>query len=278
MRHLLQPGPVSDQRIESFDARGQRIDFGLEAGLTLNEALTRPLLAAGLACATLRFAGVRLDPFAYVTPHPSPDAAHVAYFSPTRRPAGGAVVEVANATFGWRDGAPFVHCHGAWTQADGVRKGGHMLPLETIVAQGGAVNAWGTADVTIAAEPDAETNFPLFRPLRRGGVAAGRGMVVARVRPNQDIMVALEDVCRRHGLSRATVRGSLGSLIGARFTDGRQVDDIATEVMVLQGDVAPDGARLEMLVVDMLGEVHRGWLTRGENPVCITFELMLEAG
>jgi predicted DNA-binding protein with PD1-like motif len=277
MRSLRQPGPASADRIESFDAQSRRLDYALEPGLTLNEALTRPLLAAGMACGTLRFSDARLDPFAYVTPHPSPDAAHVAYFSPTRRPSGGASVEVANATFGWRDGAPFVHCHAAWTEADGARKGGHILPLETIVASGAAVTAWATADVTIEAEADPETNFPLFRPLRRGGVSAGRGTVIARVRPNEDIVSAVEAVCRRHGLSQAAVRGSLGSLIGARFEHGERVADIATEVLVLQGDVTPQGARLEMLVVDMAGDVHRGWLKRGDNPVCITFELVLEA-
>ena len=26
----------------------------------------------------------------------------------------------------------------------------------------------------------------------------------------------------------------------------------------------------------MNGEVHEGWLERGENPVCITFDLVLE--
>ena len=31
-----------------------------------------------------------------------------------------------------------------------------------------------------------------------------------------------------------------------------------------------------LLVVDMQGQVHEGWLRRGENPVCITFDLFLE--
>jgi predicted DNA-binding protein with PD1-like motif len=276
MRVLRQPGPASAERIESFAARGRHLDFAVQAGLTLNEALTRPLVAAGMTCAALRLADLRLTPFAYVTPHPSPDAAHVAYFSPTRTPQGGAVIKAANATFGWRDGAPFVHCHAAWTEADGACKGGHILPLETIVAESGAATAWGTSDVTIAVEPDAETNFPLFRP-RSHATDVGSGMVVARVRPNADILTALQDVCRRHGLARATVRGSLGSLVGARFADGTVVTDLATEVMVLQGDVTPAGARLKMLVVDMQGGVHRGWLARGLNAVCITFELVLEA-
>jgi hypothetical protein len=34
---------------------------------------------------------------------------------------------------------------------------------------------------------------------------------------------------------------------------------------------------LDMLVVDMNGRAHEGRLVRGDNPVCITFELVLEA-
>ena len=75
----------------------------------------------------------------------------------------------------------------------------------------------------------------------------------------------------------AIVRGSLGSLIGAHFTDGSHVEDRATEVLVRSGHVHNGEALLDMLVVDMAGHVHQGRLARGENPVCITFELVLEA-
>jgi len=277
MRSLRQPGPASAERIESVMVRGRRIAYALRAGMTLNEALTAPLAAAGLSCGAIRFEGAVLDPFAFVVPHPAPDASHVAYFSPTRRPAGGARVEVACATFGWRDGAPFVHCHGAWDSADG--GGGHVLPLDSIVARAGVAVAWGSAESRIAVEPDPETNFPLFRPRAVPAPvtgADGARLAVARVRPNQDLGPALAEACRRHGIARAALRGSLGSLIGARFEDGRKVDDIATEVMVLQGEATPEGARIEMLVVDMRGAVHRGWLAPTGNPVCITFEAMLE--
>ncbi len=74
----------------------------------------------------------------------------------------------------------------------------------------------------------------------------------------------------------AVVRGSLGSLIGARFTDGRAVDDHATEVLVREGSVRDGVAAIDMLVVDMQGRVHEGRLARGANPVCITFDLVLE--
>ncbi len=54
------------------------------------------------------------------------------------------------------------------------------------------------------------------------------------------------------------------------------MDDHATEVLVRQGWVRNGRAALELLVVDMNGDVHEGWLERGENPVCITFDLVLE--
>ena len=58
--------------------------------------------------------------------------------------------------------------------------------------------------------------------------------------------------------------------------NGASVDDHATEVLVRDGFIRNGEAALELLVVDMQGRVHEGWLTRGDNPVCITFDLFLE--
>jgi len=276
MRRLRQPGPTSAERIESVAGHGVVLDFTLEPGLSLNEALTRPLIAAGMPSGTLVFADAVLAPFSYVLPGPSPDTAHAAYFSAPHSP-GEARVEIANATVGRRDGAPFVHCHAAWIEPDGRRRGGHILPHETIVAVGAPVRAWALADIAIAAEPDLETNFTLFRPLPAGGGGGGTPMVAARIRPNEEIDAALKVLCRRHGFAGAVVRGSLGSLIGARFADGRSVADHATEVLVRRGGVNAGGEpTLEMLVVDMQGSVHEGVLQPSQNPVCITFELVIE--
>jgi predicted DNA-binding protein with PD1-like motif len=278
MRFLTQPGPVAAERIESFACDGREMSFRLQPGLSLNEALTRPLVAARMQSAALRFESSVLAPFVYVVPAQPRDELHVAYFSEPRTP-GESLVEIATATFGWRDGAPFVHCHGAWTEPGGRRGGGHMMPQETFVHTATEVRAWAFADLRIAAEPDPETNFTLFHPLASG--RAGGRFVVARIRPNEDICAALEEICLRHGIREAAVRGSLGSLVGARFADGGAVQDHATEVLVRDGWVRADAgelrAALNMLVVDMQGTVHEGWLMRGENPVCITFELVLEA-
>jgi len=278
MRHLVQPGPVSVDRIESFACDGREMSFRLQPGLSLNQALTAPLVAAGMQSAAITFSGGVLLPCVYVVPAQPLDALHVAYFSAPHFPAR-AEISLANATFGWRDGEPFVHCHGTWMEPDGQLHGGHLMPHETFIHTGTEVLAWATSDVRIAIELDLETNFPLFWPLSVGG--GGGRFVVARVRPNEDICTALEASCRLHGIREAVVRGSLGSLVGTRFADGAEVADHATEVLVRSGRVFTDDdgalrAELDMIVVDMGGVVYEGWLVRGENPVCITFELMLE--
>jgi len=275
MRALVQPGPVHPARFDSLQGEPLALDYMLVPGLSLNEALTAPLVAAGMQSATVTFGGGALAPFHYVMPGPPDSAMHVAYFTAPRAPSAETRVDVANATFGWDSGKPYVHIHGAWTEADGSRHGGHMLPHDCIVAREMPAQAWGFADIRMATAADAETNFTLFQPSGHSSALA-RG-VFARIRPNQDISLATEAIAQRHGLRNAAVRGSLGSLIGARFTDGRTVADDATEVAVRRGMLRDGVAKLEMLVADMQGNVHEGLLVRGDNPVLITFDLVLES-
>lgn len=305
MRRLVQPGPEQSPRIVAVAALGAGVSFSLQPGRSLNEALTGPMRAAGLRSGQMEFSGCLLGPFHYVIPAVAPDAGHVAYFSATRSPPGWVRVEHACATFGWRDGAPFVHCHAVWTDAAGNRACGHVLPRETMVAAPAAVRGWGFADTEIRAEPDPETNFPLFAPVRipepappgprliTGGVAPPapvvapparrpgqpvptQRMISARVRPNVEIHEALRDICRTYRAPAVRLRGSLGSLVCPRFSDGRVVDSIATEVLVLAGTATPDAAELRVALVGMDGVPHEGILAHGENPVCITFELLFQ--
>jgi predicted DNA-binding protein with PD1-like motif len=277
MRTLIQPGTPHPERIESFEGRGRHLEFSLRAGVSLNDALTQPLVTAGMQCAALVFAGGALGPFSYVMPGPPDGPSHVVYFSAPRSPPGDTVVEIANATFGWRDDAPFVHCHGAWIEQGTRRQGGHILPHETVVAYETTVHAWAVPDVVVRADPDEETNFTLFHPTPKAATTGtGDRTVIARIRPNEDITLAIEAIARLHQMDNAVVRGSLGSLIGAHFTNGTTVADYATEVLVRSGHVHNGEAVLDMLIVDMQGHVHEGRLVRGDNPVCITFELVLE--
>ena len=276
MRRLLQPGPIHKRRIDSFGVAARSLTFLLRAGGSLLEAATEPLVTAGWRGGTLSFAGAAFDPFRYVMPGPPDDASHVAYFSAPRAPAGTTRIEQANATFGWHEGKPFLHCHAVWREADGARRGGHILPAEAIVVEPAMVQAWGFSEITIAPSHDPETNFSLLQP--SGAPQTQTGAVVARVRPNEDIVSAVETIARIHRMPEATIRGSLGSLIGAQFDDGTIVPDDATEVLVRAGRVTGGVAEIDLLAVDMRGNVHEGWLARNANPVCITFDLLLTSG
>jgi len=276
MRRLVQPGPVSAERIEMLRGPFERLSFVLGSGLTMTAAISRPLMAAGVRAATVQIAGLVLKPLRYVMPGPADGPAHVAYFSAPHAAAGRSLVTLANVTFGCVDETPRLHCHAMWTDADGSARGGHILLDESLVAEPAEATAWTFTALGIDAEPDPETNFMLLRP-ERLGPDTGSG-VLARIRPNEDLCNAIETIARWAGLRDAEVRGSLGSLIGAVFDDGRVVPDHATEVLVQSGSVRGGIAAIDMAVVDMQGRVHAGRLVRGENPVCITFDLVLEGG
>ena len=292
VRRVTHPGPVHPVRIESLEGRGRTLAFALEPGLTLNEAIARPLVAAGLEAAAVTIREATLGPMVYVLPAPARSAGRLAEYSEPHPVPGVTRIEVANASFGRRDGEPFVHCHAAWTGADGRRLVGHVLPHETVVVASapGAGRAWGLAEVGLRALPDPEPGFTLFQPvaLDRAAAAAAPGdgggprLVVARLRPNEDITESLEALCRRHGFGAAVVRGSLGGLSRPVFEPGRAVvDEIATEVLVRGDGVAPDAAgkpraHVDAVVTGMAGTTHEGRLVRGRNLVSVTLEVFLE--
>ncbi len=217
MRRLVQPGPAPSERIEAALGHGRTLEYELQPGLVLIEALMRPVVSAGLRGGTAVFRDAVLSPFRYVFPGPATRRAARAWFSEPRA-APGSRIETANATLGWRDGAPFVHCHAVWTEPDGLRRGGHILPDKTVVETGATVRAWAVEDVSMTVAADPETNFSLFRPEpAAGGAGQGQTLILARIRPNQEIGEALSATCRRCGLSRAHVRGGVGSLLAPRL-------------------------------------------------------------
>lgn len=102
------------------------------------------------------------------------------------------------------------------------------------------------------------------------------------VRSNEDLCTVLLDECRARGIASACVRGGgVGSLVGASFDDGREVEPFVTEVFVRNGTIGqePGGdlaAQIDVSVVDFLGGLNEGRLQRGSNPVLVTFELVVE--
>ena len=283
MRQIVQPGPPAPERIQWVAARGRAFSFTLEAGLPLLEAARRGFAAAGFAGGVLRWTGGALGPFAYVMPALSKIPDHAAFYSDTFRPAGITRLKLAAMTFGERDGAPFFHCHALWRQADGRIKGGHILPEETVVAEPFAVEAFGIDGAVFAAESDPETNFKLFGPIASAasGIETTSRAFALRLRPNRDFAGALEAFCRERGIISARLHGGVGSTIGARFADGHIVEPFATELAVSSGVIVSSvsgalEAELDIALVDYEGGIAEGRLARGDNPVLMTMELVLE--
>jgi predicted DNA-binding protein with PD1-like motif len=283
MRGIAQPGPAAPERIQWAEARGRAFSFTLEAGLPLLEAVRRGFAAAGFACGTLNFRGGALGPFAYVMPALSTTGENAAFYSEPFRPKGVTRLMLATMTLGRRDRAPFFHCHGLWTEADGRPGGGHILPEETFVIEPFSVVAFGVDGAVFTTEPDPETNFRLFGPLPTAAtrVTTTSRAFALRLRPNQDFAGALEAFCKQRGISRARIHGGVGSTVGARFADGRIVEPFATELTVSAGAIAPGAgsapeATLDVALVDYTGGLAVGRLKRGDNPVLMTMELVLE--
>jgi predicted DNA-binding protein with PD1-like motif len=283
MRSIAQPGRPAPERIQWAEARGRAFSFMLEAGLPLLEAARRGFAAEGFSGGVLNINGGALGPFAYVMPALSETGENAAFYSDTFRPAGITRLRTGAMTLGQRDGAAFFHCHALWTEADGRAGGGHILPEETVVAEPFAVDAFGLDGAIFTAEPDPETNFKLFGPVPSAatGVETICSAYALRLRPNQDFAGALEAFCRERVITSAKLRGGVGSIIGARFADGRAVEPFATEMAVRSGVIAFGAgdtleATLDVALVDYLGGLAMGRLTRGDNPVLMTMELVLE--
>src|ERR1700744_5246715 len=284
MRRIDQPGPPVPERIQWVEGRGRAFTFTLQAGVPLLEAARRGFAEAGFTGGTLNIRGGALGPFAYAMPALSRTGPNAAFSSAVFRPQGVTRLKMATMTLGVRDGAPFFHCHALWREADGKINGGHILPEETIVAEAFEAEAFGIDGAVFAAEPDPETNFKLFGPVASpasGAKPAGRAFAL-RLRPNQDFAGALEAFCRQHGIFRARIHGGVGSTIGARFTDGRSVVPFATELLIRSGTIGPGAsgsleADLDVALVDYLGGLAEGRLLRGDNPVLMTMEFVIEA-
>jgi len=283
MRSIVQPGSPTPERIQWIEARGRAFSATLAAGLPLLEATRRSFAAEGFAGGVLNFKGGALGPFAYVMPALSASGDHAAFYSETFRPNGITRLKAGAMTLGVRDGAPFFHCHALWTEADGRAGGGHILPEETDVAEAFEVEAFGIDGAIFTAEPDPETHFKLFGPIpaaAQGAPTTGRAYAL-RLRPNQDFAGALEEFCRERGVAAAKLHGGVGSIIGARFADGRIVEPFATELAVRSGAIGLGAsgaleAALDVALVDYLGGLAMGRLLRGDNPVLMTMELVLE--
>jgi predicted DNA-binding protein with PD1-like motif len=281
--HIRQPGPPSAAPLVAVTGRGRRLRLRLDAGKPLLRAVVDAFAMEGFAGGTVCLDGLALGPFAYCRPALSPDDSHAAFYSATLRPEGVTRVTAGAMTFGSRDGAPAFHAHATWVEADGGIAGGHLLPDGSVVAETVVLDGFGLDGAAFRVDPDAETGFSLFGPVpapsdpRRGANEVAHAL---RLCPNRDFAGLLESFCHKRSIAHARIEGGVGSTIGALFEDGGEVTNFATEVHVSSGRIAPgaDGlpvAELDVGLVDYTGALADGRLVRGDNPVLMTFELVL---
>lgn len=272
---LRHPGPRAADRRQAVAADLRPISGRLRAGGVLMDEVAAVFSAAGCRGGVLFLDGVVCDPFRYVLPALAVDEHHAAFYSATHAPEGRVRIGASTASVGWRDGAPFLHCHGRWL-AEGREAMGHVLPFDCRLAADAEVTGLGAASAWFEGLHDPETNFTLFSAMDGGGGGGGGtgGGCLLRLRPEEDVVAAVEAVAAARGLTRARVHG-IGSICGVAFEGGGRVDCVATEVRIDAGRIEDGTARIEVSVVDTAGGIHSGRLLRGRNPVGVTFEIVI---
>jgi predicted DNA-binding protein with PD1-like motif len=275
---VIQPGPAVAPRTLAEPARARRLEFTLSPGMSLLDAAADALAQAGeRGClgALLNLAGGGFGPFFYVLPSTAVSPANAAYYSQTYNPPGETEFETGCLTFGTRNGRPWLHCHGLWTNADGERTGGHILPEEAMVSRPISVVAWALDGAMFDTRHDPETNFNLLGPAADAPHGRGESEAVAlRVKAHEDLASALAGVVRAQGWQSARVVGGVGSLVGVRFADGRTLSPRPTELFISHGQATREGAAIDVAGIDHLGERFEGRLA-AVNSVLMTMELGL---
>lgn len=276
MRSIRHPGPVAAERSAVVPCRAEAVRLLLDPGRSVNQAVAEAFGRAGVPGGYIRLRNASVSPMRYVIPAAAtPDGSHAAWYSDTFAPAGVTVVEDAGLVAGRRDGVPFLHCHGLWRTPEGMRRMGHLLPLDSDIARPAEAEGWAVSGAVFDVADSPETAFRLFRPVPRAeSRGGGAPALLCAFGPNQDIGEAIEAACRLHGFCDASVHG-IGSLVGADFEDGGHMSSYATEVLIRQGSVAGGRATLDTAMVGMKGEIGEGRLSRGVNPVCVTFEVLI---
>ncbi|MBL0933468.1 MAG: DUF296 domain-containing protein [Rhizobiaceae bacterium] len=280
MRTLRQPGAATEPRALAVPCGVRSLRLTFAAGMSVLDAVEQAFRPHGIESAIVRIAGGAFDPLVYVMPAPSVDGIRAAWYSKTHSPNGRCPVGELVFTYGRRDGAPFLHCHGTWRHADDSLHAGHLMPHDARFAEPVEADVLAISGAVFDQLDDAETMFKLFTPVPLAGApAAGakRG-VLCRVKPNAPIHAEIERVAAEHDIHRGTVHG-IGSLVGCDFADGRHMASIASELFIRSGTLETRGdktrAELDLVIVDIDGEILEGPVVNGTNNVCITFELLI---
>lgn len=113
-------------------------------------------------------------------------------------------------------------------------------------------------------------------------------LIMARLKPNQDLTESVEALCRQHGMQTAIVRGAIGSLIDAHLQYSTptglrrmEINGPGVEILNVFGEIGfADGKSnpnpLQGVVADTDGKIFAGRFVRGANLSFITIEITLQ--
>lgn len=260
----------------------------LRAGHSLLDAFRLAGEAHDLYSAVGRFKGGQFADLHYVMPALSSSPDHSVYYSQHYTHPGPVQIEQASVTLGRnREGELWLHCHAAWRDAQGQLQAGHILPDQTILGGSPELDMTYVRGAAFETLPCQETNFSLFTPVARPELLSAQAQSespkswIVTLAPNQNISAVLRDICQGLGLTRAVIRGGVGSLVGAILEPEIVVEPFVTEVLIEEGRIdlslpADQQVQLDVIIIDYQHGVHRGRLKPEVNSVLVTFELVLE--
>lgn len=165
-RTLVHPGPFNPVRIQSLHCASSRhFRLLLQPGLSLFDAIVKPLSDIGVHHASLTLLGGEFESLSYCLTMPDPTKTSlIAYTAPVQ--AGRALMIFGNATLG-KDASnrPIVHCHAALCTEAGEVRGGHIVPQTSRVgAQPLTVLVTVLEGFELRVTFDPETNMALLQP------------------------------------------------------------------------------------------------------------------
>lgn len=272
MHKVAHPGPERAARMDLALCDGREIGVTLAAHIPLEDAVAQALAPFEFDSAFLEVNNADVDALNYVIPADAPDDTHVAWYSQTKGFDKGRIDRLGMIVGRHLDHS-FIHGHGLWTPDNGTQAMGHILAPQTALAAPAQARGIGLNGARFDRRRDEETNFDLFHVDQLG--AAGKNFAALRLLPNQDFTSALDAACQACGWPSAKVQG-IGSINRPCFEDGRMLDSLPTELLVLDAIAGANGMGPEIAVVGTKGDdILTGHLSRGANAVLVTAELVL---
>lgn len=283
---LDHPGAPSAVRRNSIGTHSRSKQVVLEPGALITDALAQAVESLGATCGQVELLDGFLSNIDYC--HPVADVTGQRQVSYSRSLSARAPARIiaGSATVGYRDGDRFTHCHAGWIDADGEIKGGHLWPTTRIGTRPIHAIVHTVEEAELINTIDSESGLPAFVPHRRlttqPATGDGRRAVISRLAPGVNLDTAIRDIMAEEGFARASIAGSLGSLVGAVFHRDLNflvVDGPATEVTLtgdydLRNPVDPR-AILSGMAIDCQGRVYAGEFVAEESVVACTMELFV---